>query len=315
MKAEPVALMFPGQGTQRQGMGEPWRDTASWCVTTEVSETIGEDIADILLNTPDQELRRTDLAQLAIFTVSVMAHHESVRSGLLDGEMVVACAGHSLGEYTALTAAGALTVGEAAALVAARGRAMRDAARQREGTMGVLVAAPLEAVQGLVDELRAAGSDVWVANVNAPGQTVLSGTVEGIERAAEAAPSIGAKMIRLKVGGAFHSPLMEPAAEALSVALSHTLFAPTHLPVVANVDAEPYSGLADWPALGARQLTHPVLWEQSVRTLTDKLGCRRLVELGPGRTLAGLVRRIAPDVEVVSVDSPGALDSTGALVG
>ncbi|MGX8908977.1 ACP S-malonyltransferase [Streptomyces netropsis] len=287
-------------------MGEPWRETASWCLTTEVSEATGEDLSEILLRTSDEDLRRTDLAQLAVFTVSVMAHAEAVRRGAIDGT-VVACAGHSLGEYTALTAAGVLTVREAAALVAARGRAMREAARQRAGTMGVLVAAPLPDVRQLVDGLRESGAEVWVANINAPGQTVVSGTVEGVERAAEAAPSIGAKMIRLQVGGAFHSPLMEPAADVLSRALKNTLFAPAHLPVVANVDAEPYAGMGDWPALGARQLTSPVLWEESVRTLVDRLGCRRLIELGPGKTLAGLIRRISPDTPVVSVNSPDVL--------
>ncbi|MEU2852681.1 ACP S-malonyltransferase [Streptomyces syringium] len=306
MNPMPIALVFPGQGTQRQGMGEPWRETASWCLTAEVSEATGEDLSEILLRTSDEDLRRTDLAQLAVFTVSVMAHAEAVRRGAIDGT-VVACAGHSLGEYTALTAAGVLTVREAAALVAARGRAMREAARQRAGTMGVLVAAPLPDVRQLVDGLRESGAEVWVANINAPGQTVVSGTVEGVERAAEAAPSIGAKMIRLQVGGAFHSPLMEPAADVLSRALKNTLFAPAHLPVVANVDAEPYAGMGDWPALGARQLTSPVLWEESVRTLVDRLGCRRLIELGPGKTLAGLVRRIAPDTPVVSVNSPDVL--------
>lgn len=306
MNPMPIALVFPGQGTQRQGMGEPWRATASWCVTAEVSEATGEDISEILLRASDEDLRRTDLAQLAVFTVSVMAHAEAVRRGAIDGT-VVACAGHSLGEYTALTAAGVLTVREAAALVAARGRAMREAARQREGTMGVLVAAPLDDVRQLVAGLRESGAEVWVANINAPGQTVVSGTVEGVERAAEAAPSIGAKMIRLRVGGAFHSPLMEPAADVLARALKNTLFAPSRLPVVANVDAEPYAGICDWPALGARQLTSPVLWEESVRTLVDRLGCRRLIELGPGKTLAGLVRRISPDTPVLSVHSPDAL--------
>lgn len=307
MSQRPIGLVFPGQGTQKQGMGEPWRDTPSWDVTAEISEVTGEDIPELLLRTSTEQLRRTDLAQLSVFAVAVVAHSEAVRRGALDGP-VVACAGHSLGEYAALTAAGALTLRAAATLVAARGRAMREAARTRGGTMGVLVAAPLEQVEHLVGAVREAGEDVWVANVNAPGQTVVSGSVEGVGRVEAEASSIGAKFIRLQVGGAFHSPYMAPAAEALTTALKNTAFAPRHLPVVANVDARPYGGDCDWTEIGTRQLTSPVLWEESVRTLTDTLGCRRLVELGPGRTLAGLIRRIAPDIEVVSVDGPGALD-------
>jgi [acyl-carrier-protein] S-malonyltransferase len=303
----PIAFVFPGQGTQKEAMGEPWRETPSWELTRDISEVTGEDLPELLLRTPGEQLRRTDLAQLAVFTVSVIAHAEAVRRGALAGQ-VVACAGHSLGEYAALTAAGALTVRAGAALVAARGRAMRKAAEAREGTMGVLVAAPLDQVADLTERVRADGCDVWIANVNAPGQTVVSGSVEGIARTEAEAPSIGAKMIRLQVGGAFHCPYMAPAADALRIALKNTAFAPAHLPVVANVDAEPHTGDCDWPALGTRQLTSPVLWEQSVRTLVGPLGCRRLVELGPGRTLAGLIRRIVPDTEIVSLDGPGALD-------
>ncbi|GGV78776.1 ACP S-malonyltransferase [Streptomyces griseoloalbus] len=308
MGGRPIGLVFPGQGTQRQAMGAPWRDTPSWSITAEISEATGEDIADLLLHATTEQLRRTDLAQVSVFSVAMIAHAEAVRRGAFDGP-VVACAGHSLGEYAALTAAGAYTLSAAAALVAARGRAMREASGAREGTMGVLVAAPVDSVEQLVGGVREEGADVWVANVNAPGQTVVSGSPEGVGRVAERASSIGAKFIRLQVGGAFHSPYMAPAAEALAAALKDTASAPRHLPVVANVDARPYDGDGGgWTELGTRQLTSPVLWEESVRTLTGPLGCGRLVELGPGRTLAGLIRRIDPGVEVVSVDGPAALD-------
>ncbi|WP_406200611.1 ACP S-malonyltransferase [Kitasatospora sp. NBC_01560] len=307
MTQEPIGLVFPGQGTQKAGMGVPWQDTPSWELVGEISEAAGENVRELLLETPDEQLRRTDLAQLAVFTVAVVAYTEAVRRGALGGP-VAAVAGHSLGEYVALTAAGALALPDAAALVAARGRAMRAAAEQRPGTMGVLVAAPLEEVTGLTERLRADGAEVWVANVNAPGQTVVSGSVEGIGRIGAEAPSIGAKMIRLQVGGAFHSPYMAPAADELRTALKNTAFAPVHLPVVANADAGVYRGDCDWPDLATRQLTSPVLWEPAVHTLTGPLGCRRLVEIGPGRTLAGLIRRIAPDTGVVSLDSPAALD-------
>ncbi|MGW0337654.1 ACP S-malonyltransferase [Streptomyces sp. NPDC003011] len=312
MKPVPVGLVFPGQGTQKQNMGGPWRETPSWELTAEISAVTGEDLAELLLRTPDDQLRRTDLAQLTVFTLGLIAHAEAVRTGGFGGP-VVACAGHSLGEYTALAAAGVLTVGRAAALVAVRGRAMREAALAREGTMGVLVAAPVAAAEKLVGELRAEGAEVWVANVNAPGQTVVSGSPQGVVEVAERAGSIGGRVLRLPVGGAFHSPYMAPAAEALGRALRETVFAEGQVPVVANVDAVAQPGRADWPALGVRQLTSPVLWERSVRTLTGPLGCRRLVELGPGRTLTGLTRRIDADVEAVAVDSPEALRVLSAV--
>ncbi|OKK04823.1 ACP S-malonyltransferase [Streptomyces sp. CB03234] len=306
MSQLPIGLVFPGQGTQKEGMGAPWQDTPSWELTAEVSAATGEDLPELLLRVPGEQLRRTDLAQLTVFTVAVIAHAEAVRTGALDGP-VVACAGHSLGEYAALTAAGALTVQAAAALVAARGRAMREAALAREGTMGVLVGAPLDQVEALVAEVREGGLDVWVANINAPGQTVVSGAPKGIAELTELAPCIAARMLKLQVGGAFHSPYMAPAAQALRTALEGAAFADTQVPVVANVDAVPYTDAAGWAERATRQLTSPVRWEESVRTLTGPLGCRRLVELGPGRTLAGLIRRISPETGTVPADSPEAL--------
>ncbi|MFI9100854.1 ACP S-malonyltransferase [Streptomyces fildesensis] len=295
MASVPTGLVFPGQGTQHQGMGEPWRDTAAWPVVREVSDCTGRDVEELILRAPAERLRRTDLAQLAVFTVSVMAHREAVRLGWTDE--VVACAGHSLGEYTALVAAGALSLRDAAVLVAARGQAMREAAELRSGTMGVLVGAARTDVEDLVREVREAGCPLWVANLNAPGQVVVSGSEEGVERAGAESPRIGAKLIRVAVGGAFHSPFMATAADRLREVLKTVSFAPRHLPVVANVDAAPHSGEDDWAELSTRQLTQPVLWEESVRTLTGPLGCRRLIELGSGRTLSGMIRRIVPDVE------------------
>ncbi|CAL9400316.1 Malonyl CoA-acyl carrier protein transacylase [Streptomyces sp. enrichment culture] len=291
-------------------MGEPWRDTAAWSLAGEVSRHCGEDVEELLLRTPADVLRRTDLAQLSVFTVALMAHAEAARCGALEG--AVACAGHSLGEYAALTAAGVLTLPDAVALVRDRGQAMLDAERLRPGTMGVLVGAGLPQAEALAAEVRAEGLDVWVANANAPGQTGLSGSEDGIARAADRAPGVGAKLIRLSVGGAFHSPFMAPAAERLARTLRDVRFAPGHLPVVANVDAQPYTGGGHWPDLAVRQMVSPVRWEESVRTLTGRLGCRRLVELGPGRVLTNLIRRIDPGVEVSAVDGPGALRDLAA---
>ncbi|WEO94747.1 ACP S-malonyltransferase [Streptomyces sp. FXJ1.172] len=308
MNDVPIGLVFPGQGTQRQGMGEPWRDTPSWALVARMSEAVGEDLEELLLWTSAERLRRTDLAQLAVFTVSSVAHAEAVRRGVLDPGPV-ACAGHSLGEYTALACAGVLTPLDAAALVAARGRAMRTAAEALPGTMYALVGAPLDEVAELTRQVRESVGDAWIANVNAPGQTVVSGSPQAMAAIAERSRSIGAKAIALQTGGAFHSPYMARAAEELRIALKNAEFTDGRLPVVAGVDATAYAGDADWPELAVRQLTSPVLWQRCVATLTGPLGCRRLVEIGPGKTLAGLIRRIAPDVEVWAVDGPAALDA------
>lgn len=305
MNSKPVGLVFPGQGTQREGMGTAWRDSESWTVVKEVSDYTGHDVEELLLRTGDDRLRRTDLAQLAVFTVSVMAYQEAERHGWTAN--AVACAGHSLGEYVALLAAGALSLQDAAVLVEARGRAMREASELRAGTMGALVGAERADAEHLVRQVHESGRDVWLANINAPGQIVVSGSEEGVAALAGRAPEIGAKLIRLAVGGAFHTPFMGHAAQRLGEVLGTVTFARRHLPVVANVDAEPHSQDTDWAALAVRQLTEPVLWSDSVRTLTGRLGCRQLIELGPGRTLSGMIRRITPGTEVLAVNDPEAL--------
>ncbi|GGW13179.1 malonyl CoA-acyl carrier protein transacylase [Streptomyces capoamus] len=308
----PVGLVFPGQGTQKQGMGEPWRETPSWALVARMSEAAGEDLEDLLLRTSAERLRRTDLAQLAVFTVSLVAHAEAERRGLLEPGPT-ACAGHSLGEYTALACAGVLTPLDAIALVAARGRAMRAAAEARPGAMYALVGAPFAEVEELTRQVRESVGDAWIANVNAPGQTVVSGSPEAMAGIAERSRSIGAKAFALQTGGAFHSPYMAPAIEELGMALQNAAFTGARFPVVANVDATVHADDGDWSGLAVRQLIAPVLWERCVGTLTGALGCRRLVEIGPGRTLAGLIRRIAPDVEVWSVDCPAALDALSGV--
>ena len=299
-----TALVFPGQGAQKAGMGRAWRDTGAWPLADEISEHTGVDVGELLLTADDATLRRTDLAQLAVFGYQVIVHHEAAAAGLL-GE-VAACAGHSLGEYTALYAAGALPLADAARLVAARGRAMRRCAERSPGTMAAVVRLDAGAVDALTGRVRAEGPEVWVANANAPGNLVVSGTAEGVDRLAALAAESGGKAIRLAVGGAFHSPLMAAAADELRAALAAVEFAPAHTPVVANVDARPHRGGERWRERELAQLTSPVRWEESVRTLGDELGCVRFVELGPGRQLTGMIRRIAAGAATVPVESPAA---------
>ncbi|MEU0845017.1 ACP S-malonyltransferase [Streptomyces sp. NPDC005962] len=299
-----TALVFPGQGAQKAGMGRAWRDTGAWPLADEISEHTGVDVGELLLTADDATLRRTDLAQLAVFGYQMIVHHEAAAAGLL-GE-VAACAGHSLGEYTALYAAGALPLADAARLVAARGWAMRRCAERSPGTMAAVVRLDAGAVDALTGRVRAEGPEVWVANANAPGNLVVSGTAEGVDRLAALAAESGGKAIRLAVGGAFHSPLMAAAADELRAALAAVEFAPAHTPVVANVDARPHRGGEGWRERELAQLTSPVRWEESVRTLGDELGCVRFVELGPGRQLTGMIRRIAAGAATVPVESPAA---------
>jgi [acyl-carrier-protein] S-malonyltransferase len=299
-----TALAFSGQGSQRPGMGDPWQHSGSWAVVEQVGRAAGRDVAELLLDADKETLARTDNAQLATFALEMVMLAELGARGL---PAVAACAGHSLGEYSALVAAGVVSVDDAAELVAARGTAMLAASEARPGTMGVVVRGGPDEVGELTDRLREQGAEVWVANLNGPGQVVVSGTADGVAAVEREAPTIGGRLIRIPVGGAFHSPLMAPAVEPLSTAFGRVTLRPATVPVVANVDGEPHGADADWAALAARQVVSPVLWERSVRTLTTELGCERIVEIGPGQTLTGLVRRIVPEVEMVPVSTPEAL--------
>lgn len=272
-------------------MGEPWRDTAAWALTGSISDLSGHDVADLLLNADDETLRRTDRAQISTFALEMIAFEHARPAG------VVAGAGHSLGEYSALVAAGILTLAAATRLVAARGAAMLAAAAQNPGTMIAVLGPADDVVAETVGKLQADGARVWIANLNAPGQTVLAGDADGIAAATEACAALPRTKTRsLPVGGAFHSPLMDPAATSLRAALATTTFADGTQPVVANVDAQPHNAGAAWADLLARQLTAPVRWTDSVTTLVDQVGCTSFVEVGPGDTLSGMVKRIARGV-------------------
>ncbi|MEU9481788.1 ACP S-malonyltransferase [Streptomyces sp. NPDC048191] len=298
----PYALLFPGQGSQQPHMGAPWRETAQWDVVDDIARHSGMDVEHALLHADAETLRRTDLAQISVYAVSMMAL--AALRERWPGLPVVACAGHSLGEYSALVAAGVVSVADGARLVAARGTAMREAVDATPGTMGAVVGGTADGVRELVAGADAAGTPVWLANENAPGQIVISGSAAGVDAVAAAAPEHGMKVIRLAVAGAFHSPLMEPARAVLRRACATVAFRDAHTPVVANVDARAHLAGDDWRALTDEQMVGPVLWERSVRTITDGLGCRSFVELGPGKALAGMVRRIDKSALVTTVNTP-----------
>ncbi len=289
--------MFPGQGTQRAQMGLPWRATPAWSVVERAEAALDQPLAHLLLDAPEAVLERTLEAQLAVFLQSLMAW-EAV-AGELD-EPPVAFAGHSLGQLSALVAAGVLSLEDGARLVARRAAATQAAADRSPGKMAALVGAELEQAEAACADVHRA----WVANDNAPGQVVIGGTPSGVEAAGARAKELGVRrVIPLNVGGAFHTPLFAEASQSLRPVLASTPFAPAQAPVVSNVDAEPHSDPSDWPDQLARHLVSPVRWRQCLLTL-ERLGADSLIEVGPGNVLAGLARRTLPAVPVRNVALP-----------
>lgn len=299
MPAQRTALVFPGQGSQRPGMGAPWRDSPAWPLVEHASRVAGRDLAPLLLDADAEQLRRTANAQLATFLTSALALH-AVRERVPEVE---ALAGHSLGEVTALVAARVLAPADGAHVVAERGAAMQEAADARPGTMSAVLGLDDDAVADVV----AGVDDAWVANHNAPAHVVVSGTPGGVAAAGEALKAAGARrVLPLPVGGAFHTPLMEPAQQRLDAALAAADWHDRGSTVLSAVTAAPYEG--DWPDLLSRQLTAPVRWRQTVEALVAS-GVDTVVEVGPGGVLTGLVKRCAPGVRAVSVSTPDDLEA------
>lgn len=293
-----TALVLPGQGSQRPGAGVVWQATPGWSLIERANEVLGRDVSPLLLTASADELRPTREAQLATFLVSLLAWR-----ALPDLQPVVV-AGHSLGELTALVVAGALTPEAGMLLVDERGAAMQAAAEAAPGTMAAVLGLDDDVVAHLLEGLE----DVWVANLNAPAHVVISGTVDGVAAAGVELKAAGARrVLALPVGGAFHTPLMAPARERLDVALRAATCSPPRVTVLSAVTVAPYD--ADVAGTLSRQLTAPVRWRQVLQSL-PALGVDRVVELGPGGVLAGLVKRTLPGVEVHSVATP---DDAAAL--
>jgi len=298
------AVVFPGQGSQKPGMGAPWVDTPSWAAVTLVSDVVGRDVGALLIDADAATLQATRNAQIAAFALGLVILDAARRAGLAWG----AAAGHSLGEYTALVAAGCLPPADASRLVGERAEAMQAATEAAPGTMAAVLGLDADDVQKSCD---LAGGHAWIANDNAPGQIVVAGTTDGVAAAAAAAKERGAKVMPLAVGGAFHTPLMETAQARLDAALAAAPFATGSLPVVANVDAQPHPSGADWPALLSAQLCRPVRWREGVLALRA-MGVTRVVELGPGAVLTGMVKRIAPDLGRASIGTPEEVGASAA---
>ena len=304
-----LAFTFPGQGSQRPGMGRPWANEESWELVAEASEIAERDLERLLLEGDADELKDTRNAQLTTFVSSLVVLDAIERTGL----DAMFCAGHSLGEYTALVATGALSFDEGVQLVAERAEAMHAAGQDQPGTMS--------AVLGLDDDeveiaCRRADSDVWVANFNAPGQVVIAGSPEGVASAAANAKELGAKkVLPLPVSGAFHTPFMAPARDRLRKAIANANPRDTDVPVISNVDALAHDKGDDWASLLSAQLCSPVRWRQCLLTLADA-GVTTLVECGPGGVLTGMAKRTVPNLRAISVSTPDEVDSLlGGIAG
>jgi len=303
-----LAFTFPGQGSQRPGMGRPWADHESWELVDEASQVAERDVARLLLDADADELRDTRNAQLTTFVSSLIVLDAVERLGVEPSY----CAGHSLGEYTALTATGALGFDDGVRLVSERADAMHDAGHENPGTMA--------AVLGLDDDLvevacRRADADVWVANFNAAGQVVIAGSPEGVAAASVIAKELGAKKVMpLQVSGAFHTPFMSPARDRLRKAIAEASPRDTEVPVVSNVDALAHDCGADWASLLSAQLVSPVRWKHCLLTLAA-LGVTEFVELGPGGVLTGMAKRTVENARTMSVSTPEELDKLLEWVG
>lgn len=296
-----LAFTFPGQGSQQPGMGRPWVDHPSWALVAAASEASGRDVAALLLDADADELRRTKNAQLSTYVLSLVVH-DAVRQL---GVRCTVAAGHSLGEYSALTAVGALRLEDGVRLVTERGAAMQAAADVRPGTMAAVLGADDEVVE---EACAKASGDVWVANSNGAGQVVIAGDADAIAEAGAIAKELGArKVLPLPVGGAFHTPFMAPAAERLRAALAATSFANAEVPVLANVDALPHQHADQWADLLDAQLTSPVRWRQTVERMVAD-GVTAFLELGPGAVLTGMAKRSAPAATAKAAAEPAALD-------
>lgn len=288
-------------------MGVPWTGHPAWAVIEKLSDATGRDVASLLTEADAETLRATRNAQLAAFGLSLVTLYAARSSGL-EYVPVDAVAGHSLGEYTALVASGAIGAEAGARLVAARGEAMQQAADATPGTMAAILGLEADLVRQACEQVEGA----WPANDNAPGQIVIAGTAAGVEAAGEAAKELGAKRVMpLPVGGAFHSPLMAPAQGRLDDALEGAHFHDAEIDVVANVDATAHrNGFAE---LLSRQLVSPVRWRESLGTLAGA-GVTHFLELGPGTELSGMVKRTVEGSTRANVATPDDLDGlTGFL--
>jgi [acyl-carrier-protein] S-malonyltransferase len=300
-----IAFLFPGQGSQTMGMGRAFyaASPAAKAVFEEASEAVGQDMARLCFEGPEAELALTANTQPAVLTVSVAAAAVCAERGLRPG----LAAGHSLGEYTALVVAGALAFRDAVRIVRRRGQFMQEAVPVGTGAMAAIMGLPLDQVEQLCVE-AAQGQVVEVANINSPQQIVIAGHRPAVERAVRLASERGGrKSVLLPVSAPFHCALMAPAAERLARELEAVPVADPRIPVVRNVDAGVARRAAEVKDALHRQVVSPVRWTDCVQRLARE-GATTFVEVGPGRVLTGLLKRIVDGARVAAVEDPASLD-------
>ncbi len=311
------AFTFPGQGSQAVGMGKDLADTYQEArnVFAEVDDALGQKLSTLMFEGPDETLRLTENAQPALMAVSVAVVRVLESRGFALKDKAAFVAGHSLGEYSALAAAGAFSLADAARLLKTRGEAMQQAVPVGQGAMAAILNLDMDKLRALCAE-AAQGEICDIANDNAPGQIVISGHKAAVERAMELAKAAGAKRaLALPVSAPFHCALMAPAAAVMAEALDKVAVHQPLVPVVANVVARPITDPAEIKRRLVEQVTGMVRWTDCVSWLVGEGGVTQLVELGAGKVLSGLAKRIAPDVAAVSIGTPADVDAFLAEIG
>ena len=311
-----LALTFPGQGSQAVGMGKELADAfpEAKAVFDEVDEALGEKLSDVVWNGPDDTLTMTANAQPALMAVSIAALRAMEARGfsLASASFV---AGHSLGEYSALAAAGAISLSDTARLLRIRGEAMQAAVPVGKGAMAAIIGLDMAAVDAICADATDGDNACQIANDNGGGQLVISGHKEAVERAMEAASAAGAKRaLALPVSAPFHSALMAPAADRMAEALEAVEVKPVSVPLVCNVIAATIEQPEDIRQRLVEQVTGRVRWEESVSFMA-KQGVTRMLEVGSGKVLSGLARRIDRSIETAAIGTPADVDKAIELIG
>jgi [acyl-carrier-protein] S-malonyltransferase len=307
-----LAFIFPGQGSQAVGMGQDLGEAFAPAreVFQEVDEALGQNLWRLMREGPEDQLTLTENAQPALMAVSVAVMRVLDREFGVGVETAAFVAGHSLGEYSALAAAGAISLAETARLLKLRGQAMQRAVPVGAGAMASLIGPKTDVA--LAEQAAAAGAELGVcvvANDNNVGNVVISGQKAAVDRAIEKAKELGARAIPLNVSAPFHCPLMQPAADEMAAALAEAAILAPRAPVVANVNARPVHDPEEIRRLLVEQVTGRVRWRESIQWMAGEGGVTRFAEAGAGKVLTGMVKRLAPDAEALALNAPADLEA------